>query len=55
MEVCGAELFGGLAQYKWNPLHMAAEHGHSESVQLLLAAQGNANAENSVSDFLLQI
>ena len=46
----------GLVQSKETPLHMAAaEYGHSESVQLLLAAKGNANAEDTVSDSLVQI
>ena len=55
MELCGAELCGGLMQDKSTPLHKAAEYGRSESVQLLLTAKGNVNAENSVSDSLLQI
>ena len=55
MELCGAELCGGLVQGKYTPLHLAAELGHTESVQLLLTAKGNANAENRVSDSLLQI
>ena len=55
MELCGAELvLFGLVQSKYTPLHMAA-YGHSESVRLLLAAKGNANAEDTVSDFLVQI
>ena len=37
------------------PLHYAAINGHSESVQLLLTAKGNINAEDTVSDSLLQI
>ena len=44
-----------MVQNKWTPLHKAAWKGHSESVQLLLAAKGNANAENWVSYSLLQI
>ena len=36
-------------------LHWAAMMGSSEIVQLLLAAKGNVNAENMVSDSLLQI
>ena len=40
---------------KDTPLHMAAMNGHSESVQLLLTAKSNINAENTVSDSLLQI
>ena len=32
---------------------MAAKYGHSESVQLLLAAKGNVNAENEVNASLL--
>ena len=55
MEVCAAELFGGLVQLKFTPLHMAAMNGHSESVQLLLTAKSNINAEDRVSDSLLQI
>ena len=39
-------------QEKSAPLHEAAWHGHSESVQLLLAAKGNIHAENRVSDTL---
>ena len=39
-------------QGKETPLHEAAYNGHSESVQLLLAAKGNVNAEDSVSDSL---
>ena len=49
IELCGAELFGGLVQYKYTPLHMAALKGDSESVQLLLAADSNPNVANSVS------
>ena len=42
-----------MVQYKENPLHKAAWKGDSESVQLLLTAKGNVNAEeNSVSDSL---
>ena len=37
-------------QGKYTPLHRAASYGHSESVQLLLAAKGNVNAENMVSE-----
>ena len=55
MEVRAAELFGGLVQLKFTPLHWAAEHEHSESVQLLLAVKSNINAEDTVSDSLLQI
>ena len=55
MELCGADLCGGLVQRKSTPLHHAAKHGHSESVRLLLAAKGNANAENTVNGSLLQI
>jgi ankyrin repeat protein len=39
----------GLVQYKYTPLHCAAENGDSESVQLLLAADSNPNVANSVS------
>ena len=49
MELCGADLCGGLVQRKSTPLHHAAKHGHSESVQLLLAAKGNVNAKGYVS------
>ena len=52
MELCGAELCGGLMQGKSTPLHYAAVNGHSESVRLLLTAKGNANAEKQVSDSL---
>ena len=45
----------GLVQDKDTPLHYAAKYGVSESVQLLLTAKGNANAEAAVSDSLLQI
>ena len=45
----------GLVQNKWTPLHKAAVYGHNESMQLLLTAKGNANAENNVSDSLPQI
>ena len=45
----------GLVQRKDTPLHKAAEDGRRESVQLLLTAKGNANAEADVSDSLLQI
>jgi ankyrin repeat protein len=56
LEVCGAELvFFGSVQYKYTPLHMAAMDGHIESVQLLLIVKSNINAENTVSDSLLQI
>ena len=44
-----------MVQYKSTPLHMAAMKGHSESVQLLLAAKSNVNAEERVNDSLLQI
>ena len=45
----------GLVQKKQNPLHMAAMNGDSESVQLLLTAKSNINAEDRVSASLLQI
>ena len=35
-------------QMQWTPLHFAARFGHSEPVQLLLAAKGNASAEDKV-------
>ena len=38
-----------MPQNKTTPLHAAAKAGHTESVQLLLAANGNPNAENRVS------
>ena len=50
MQLCGAELCGLLMpQDKTTPLHFAATGGHTESVRLLRAANGNPNAENSVS------
>ena len=55
MESCSAELCCGLVQERYTPLHMAAMNGHSESVQLLLTAKGNINAETKVNDSLLQI
>ena len=48
MELCGAELCGLDWQDKSTPLHKAAWKGDSESVQLLLVAKGNVNAENMV-------
>ena len=48
-------MWSELVQNKWNPLHYAAWHGHSESVRLLLAAKGNANAETQVNESLLQM
>ena len=45
------ELCGGLGpQSKYTPLHYAAQNGQHESVQLLLTAKANPNAEDSVSD-----
>ena len=38
-----------MVQSKETPLHMAAMKGSSETVQLLLAAKGNADAEDNVS------
>ena len=38
-----------MPQDKTTPLHTAAEADHTDSLQLLLAANGNPNAENSVS------
>ena len=38
-----------MVQRKYTPLHWAAMNEHSESVQLLLAAKGNVNAEAIVS------
>ena len=40
---------GWLLQGKNNPLHYAAEKGHTEALQLLLTADGDPNAENKVS------
>ena len=46
---CGAELCGvDCVQFMETPLHYAAQNGHSESVQLLLTAKGNVNAEDEV-------
>ena len=42
-------------QKKETPLHYAAQNGHSESVQLLLAAKSNIHAEAAVSYSLLEI
>ena len=42
-------------QYKATPLHTAVTAGRTESVQLLLAANGNPNAENSVSSLAIAI
>ena len=39
----------GLVQGKSTPLHWAAMEGHSDSVQLLLAADSNPNVESYVS------
>ena len=49
MELCGAELCGGLVQDKSTPLHLAAKHANSESVRLLLAADSNPNVQDIVS------
>ena len=42
-----------LPQRKKTPLHEAAAYGHSESVQLLLTAKADADAEDVVSTCLL--
>ena len=43
------ELCGGLGpQGKYTPLHKAAMNGRNESVQLLLIAKANPNAENTL-------
>ena len=42
-------MWSGLLQNKATPLYYAAQKGHSESVQLLLAAGSNPNVEDSVS------
>ena len=44
-------MWRGLVQAKCTPLHLAAMNAHSEAVQLLLSAKGNANAEDVVSDW----
>ena len=42
------ELCGGLGvQKKVTPLHRAAANGHNKSVQLLLTAKANADAETA--------
>ena len=37
-------------QEESTPLHMADRYGHNESVQLLLATKGNANAMDMLKD-----
>ena len=44
-----------MVQDKYTPLHLAAMNGHSETVQLLLTAKGNVNAEDRVSASFLRI
>ena len=39
----------GLVQNKSTPLHWAAMEGHSDTVQLLLAADSNPNVQDIVS------
>ena len=51
--VQSTDLCGGLGpQTKYTPLHWAAQNGYNESVQLLLTAKANPNAEDLVSDLL---
>ena len=42
-------LSSAMLQFQGTALHIAANDGHSESVQLLLNAKSDANARNKVS------